>query len=174
MRFATVFGLAVVVSISGTFLLTGDAAAQTCQSGCGLQKKACVQSARTVKLACKLDCRTNSAPVDLGACMDGCVDKFRSSKDSCHAALSGCLGTCEAPPDGSGECVDGCGQDLAACAQGVVTEARTCVKDCKAVPDHLSCLAACGATAEAGAEICAANFSSCEGDCGSPSGAFVD
>ena len=44
----------------GILALASTAGAQTCPAACGQQKRACLQTARTVKLACKLDCRTNS------------------------------------------------------------------------------------------------------------------
>jgi hypothetical protein len=175
MRFTTLLGLAMAFSISGAPLLSGTAVAQTCQRGCGLQMKACIQTGRTTKLECKVDCRTNSASADVGSCIHGCVDTFRGTKDGCRSAVPDCVAACEPPPGGGGGgCLDLCGQDLGDCARNVATEAKACVRDCSAAPNRRSCLQDCAATAEGAAEICASNFASCRADCASPSGAFVD
>lgn len=156
--------------------LASTAAAQTCSAGCGLQKRACLQTARTVKLSCKLDCRSNTDPsADLGTCMQGCVATFRDTKDTCRSDHQTCIGTCvpSGPPSPDG-CLTTCGTDLAACARGVVEDGRTCLAGCRTAPDRLACLANCAATAQDGAATCATNFQTCVTGCGgSPSGAFL-
>ena len=47
------------------------------------------------KLACKLDCRNNSDPTELGDCMRGCMEVARSAKDVCRAVFKACKQTCE-------------------------------------------------------------------------------
>jgi hypothetical protein len=74
--------------------LASTAEAQTCTSACGQQKRACLQAARTVKLACKLDCRTNTPPTALGACMRGCMATFRAAKDVCRTNHQACVRAC--------------------------------------------------------------------------------
>jgi len=80
--------------------------------------KACVQTARMSMLACRTDCRTKSAAMDLGACMRGCSDRFRSGKDMCRSGLTSCVGSCNAPLSSTpaSSCVGGCGQSLGTCS----------------------------------------------------------
>jgi len=167
----------LVLAVAGPFLLAGRADAQTCQAGCGLQKKACIQTARVTSLACKMDCRTNSSPTDLGTCMRGCTTTFRSAKDTCRSDHQSCISGCQggsadgaftggSPPDTA--CAGNCGDELGTCAQGVVTTAKACVQGCRGISDPLSCLQGCAAAAEAGGEACATAFQACITGC-SPS-----
>lgn len=169
-------GLLVIPGILPT---SRAAATQACPAGCGLQKKACLQTDRLDKLVCKQDCRANAQPTALGICMRACVTTSRSTKTSCQSDHVTCLGSCKpqsprpGPPPNS--CLGTCGQDLAACAQGVVTQARTCVVGCRSASDHLACLQGCAAAAKEGAATCASDFQACQTSCsGSPSGAFVE
>ena len=120
-----------------------------------MQMKACVQTARTTKLACKIDCRTNSSPTDLGACMRGCTTTFRSAKDTCRSDLQTCISGCQGgSADGaftgapSDACAGDCGEALSTCAQDVITGAKVCAQDCRAASDRLSCLQDCAAACE--------------------------
>lgn len=156
------------LSLGGIVALAATASAQTCPAGCGVQKKACLQTARMTKLACKLDCRTNSPPTGLGACMRACTDTFRAAKGTCNADHSSCLGMCSPPTPPPSGCLETCGQDLATCARGVVAAARACVSGCRTAPDRLACLQGCAAAAQAGAAMCAADFATCVTGCGVP------
>jgi hypothetical protein len=149
----------------------GTAAAQ-CVKGCAMQKKACVQTARTVALACKQDCRQNTAPDQLGTCMKGCSSTFRATKDTCRADQQTCIAGCRAAGPGGGgagidsaACLGTCGSDLADCARGVTSAAKDCVSGCRGAPDRLACLQGCGAAAETGAQTCASNFEMCSTSC---------
>lgn len=153
-------------------VLTADGAnAQTCASGCGPQLKACVQTARMAKMACILDCRTNAAPGDRGACSRACRDDFRSAQGSCRADLGSCVGGCDAPAlstNSSPSCLGGCGQGLGACAHGVAATGHACVVACRTADDRLGCLKSCAADARSGAAACASDFGSCRASCGAP------
>ena len=162
-----------LVALSALLTMPAHAATQPCQAGCGLQMKACVQTARTTKLSCKMDCRTNSSPTDLGACMRGCTTTFRSAKDTCRAGLQTCISGCQggsadgaftgSPTDTA--CADDCGQALGTCAQGVVTTAKACARDCRGTSDPRSCLQACASAAQSGGEACGASFQTCLAAC---------
>jgi hypothetical protein len=170
MKSLRVVGLLVA---AGLFAFVGTArAAQPCPAGCGMQKKACLQTARVAKLACRLDCRATAAPANLGACVRGCADQFRAAKNTCAADHTDCLGSCPPPPPGSctGAFLDSCGQDLATCARSVVATAKTCVQGCGTAPDRLACLRGCAAAAQHDANTCAANFAACVGTCACPGG----
>ena len=139
----------------------GAMGAHPCPAGCGLQKKACLLTARVAKLACKQDCRASAGPTNLEACLRGCTEQFGTAKTTCAGEHADCLGSCPpAPPPGSctGAFLDGCGQNLAACARGVVAQAKTCVQGCQTASGRLACLQGCAATARQGAATCAANF----------------
>src|SRR5262245_28928836 len=81
-------------ALVGIVALASTAGAQTCPSACGQQKVACLQTARTAKLACKLDCRTNTPPTALGACMRACMTTFRDAKDVCRSEHQACISAC--------------------------------------------------------------------------------
>lgn len=151
----------------------GALGAQPCPNGCGLQKRACLQTARVAKLACKQECRASAGPTNLGACMLGCTDQFRTAKTTCAADRADCLGSCPpTPPPGSctGGFLDGCGENLAVCARGVVARAKTCVGGCGTASDRLACLQGCAASAQQGTATCAANFETCVAACSCPAG----
>jgi hypothetical protein len=171
MKSLRVVGLLVA---AGLITLAGAArAAQTCRAGCGMQKKACLQTARVAKLACKLDCRASAGPANLGTCLRGCTEQFGTAKTTCAGDHAACLGSCPPnPPPGSctGAFLDGCSQNLAACARGVVAQAKTCVQGCQTASDRLACLQGCAATAQQGAATCAANFETCVAACACPTG----
>ena len=81
-------------ALVGVLALASTAGAQTCPAACGQQKRACLETARTVKLACKLDCRTNSPRTELGMCMRGCMATFRAAKDVCRTDHQACVRAC--------------------------------------------------------------------------------
>ena len=147
-------------------LAAGTSAAQ-CVRGCAALKRECVQTGRTTMLACKLDCRENTAPTELGTCMRGCSTAFRDTKDMCRTDQKACIGGCR---DGTvdGACLGLCGSDLADCAKAVGDAGRTCRKGCRSADDRPSCLTGCGAAAQAGGEACAADFANCGASCGAP------
>jgi len=171
---AIVAGAAVPILAGGAYaavgLPAGTSAAQ-CVRGCSMQKKECIQTARTTALACKLDCRTNTAPTALGACMKGCSSTFRGTKDTCRADQKTCIAGCTSgtPIGGTtavdAACLSSCGTDLAACAGGVIATAKTCLGGCRTAPDRLSCLQGCGAAAETGGQTCATEFETCGTSC---------
>jgi hypothetical protein len=158
--------LSVLAVALGLSLASGAASAQTCPSACGLQAKACLQTARVTKLACKMDCRTNTPATGLGACMRACTDTFRSSKDACRGGLGDCVGSCTPPSPALAGCVGACGQALAECARGVVSDAKACVQGCRTAPDRLACLQGCADAARQGAGTCATGFAACLTACG--------
>lgn len=91
----TVMTRALVSSaLVGILAFASTAVAQTCPAACGQQKRACLETARTAKLACKLDCRTNTPPTELGTCMRGCMVTFRAAKDVCRADHHACVSAC--------------------------------------------------------------------------------
>src|SRR5262249_9243244 len=73
-------GLLVIPGILPTSRATATPA---CPAGCGLQKKACLQTDRLDKLVCKQDCRANAQSTELGTCMRACVATSRSTKTGC-------------------------------------------------------------------------------------------
>jgi hypothetical protein len=83
-------------ALVGILAFASTAVAQTCPAACGQQKVACLQAARTVKLACKLDCRTNTPTprTALGECMRGCMVTFRAAKDVCRTNHKACIAAC--------------------------------------------------------------------------------
>ena len=46
----------LIIFVVAVLALGRIAAAQTCPTGCGMQKRACLQTARAARLACKLEC----------------------------------------------------------------------------------------------------------------------
>ena len=162
--------LAVAVALLAP---AGTTRAQQCPAGCDLQKRACLQTGRVAKLACKRECRASAGGASLGSCLRGCADQLRTAKSACASDHAGCMEVCPpAPPPGSctGAVLDGCGQALAACARAVVTQAMTCVEGCATAPDRLVCLQDCAATAQQGLATCAADFGTCIGTCACPGG----
>jgi hypothetical protein len=149
----------------------GPASAQVCAAGCGVEAKACLKAARMTKLACTMDCRANSAPTDLGACLVGCVDAFRTAKTSCRSGVQGCVQGC-GPTSSGGDpaCLGACGAALGQCARGVAATGRECVQGCRTASDRLGCLEACGTAARSGAGECAATALSCAAGCGGGGG----
>ena len=147
-------------------LAAGTSAAQ-CVRGCAALKRVCVATGRTTALACKLDCRANTAPTELGTCMRGCSSAFGDTKDMCRADQQTCIAGCR---DGTvdGACLESCGSDLADCAKAVGAAGKTCRTGCRSAADRHSCMADCGAAAQAGGEACAAVFASCGASCGAP------
>jgi hypothetical protein len=163
MRNLTALLFAVVIPCG----LLGEAHAQACLPGCGLQAKACIQTARTTALACKTDCRANASPEDLEGCLGTCWSGFRSDKRDCRAGIAECATGCLAlGTNGDDPCLGACGQGLATCAGGVIAEGRTCVTDCKSSVDPLSCFGGCVSEATASAQACASEFGVCLNDCG--------
>jgi hypothetical protein len=152
------------------------ARAQTCASGCGAEKRACVQAARIDKLACKVACREAGATAGLGACLRSCTGAFRDAKTTCRDDHTGCRTDCSSPnPPADPACPGSCGGLLGQCARGVAAQAHDCVKGCRTAPDRRLCLEGCADTAGAGRATCAADFATCRAACGgSPSTAFVD
>jgi hypothetical protein len=164
----------IAVLAVGTWFL-GTAGAQECPSACGLQKRACIQGARTHKLACKMDCRSTGDRTGLGECVRGCMATFRLDKVGCNADRGSCVESCgpggpPAPPI----CRMMCGHDFVTCAQGAMADVRGCAHACPTGRDHHECAGACTASARDAASACAAAFRTCAAGCGgSPSGAYL-
>jgi hypothetical protein len=163
-------GFAVVMLLGG---IAGPrpAAAQACPIGCGMQTRACVQTARVRKLACKHACRGSAPSAGLGACMRSCRDGFRSAKDACGGDHAICVDICPPPPPPSscvGAILDTCGQQLAACAKTVVMRAKACIQGCGPGTQRPTCLERCAEAAETGAGQCAADFAACISRCRPP------
>ena len=170
MKCSSVLRFAVGLAMSAVLALHGGALAQTCQSACGLQKKACFMGPRANLTACRLGCRENVAAEELGACLHGCADIFRADREQCRGGVPDCIAACGSPEsaataNAARACLGDCGQNLGVCARGIATEARDCIHDCRSASDRLDCLRTCGATAESGAEGCASAFSLCRADC---------
>ena len=167
--------ISVAIGLALIFLGAPVAQARSgCVLGCNMVKKECVLTGKTLKLACKLDCRDNAPPEERGACKRVCTDTFRTTKrEICRPNHQTCREGCATvDPD---DCLMTCGETLAMCARGVVTEGRACVSGCRSDPDRLGCLLGCASDAEAGAALCEGEFTGCVGGCegGSPSGAFL-
>jgi hypothetical protein len=166
------YGVATTLTLALAAALALPARASTdrpCGLGCFSELKACAQSARTGMMSCKMNCRQNSSPDAIGACVLGCRGTLHSDKTSCRSGLSDCFDSCAPPslppppPDG---CVAGCGQTLATCAQGVVTQLKMCLEGCRTAADHLSCLFGCTSDARQGGGACATDFRTCLSGCG--------
>src|SRR5262245_51997503 len=159
---------ALCVSLGAVLAVAAPAAARNCRAGCGLQQKACRQTARVAALACKQDCRATVPAASLEACKRDCIDQFRSAADVCNSTHDDCLGSCPPlPPPGSctGAFLDSCGRDLAECAQGVGATIRTCVRGCRPASDRPGCLRGCVVAAQHDSATCAATFAACVGAC---------
>ena len=65
-----------VLSLGAIVTLQSSAGAQPCPAGCGVQKRSCVQTQRAGRLVCKRDCRANTEPTVLGACVSGCSSTY--------------------------------------------------------------------------------------------------
>ena len=174
-------GMLVAASLGAILMLQdGASAALPCPTGCGAQKKTCVQTAKAANLGCKEDCRTSADATALSACMKACSGTFRSAKTSCKADLASCLPSCtprspEGPLPTPHSCLGACGMDLATCAQGVTVQLKSCVAGCPNGSDRLTCLQGCVAAGKEGAATCASGFQTCRDNCpGSPSGAFIE
>lgn len=186
LRFVLLLSFPLVLS------LPGEAPAQSCEDGCGLQIKPCMADAIPEMLACKLDCRTNTIPTELGICMRGCSDVFQAAKEGCRLEVQDCEEACEGiddppsdpedpaadptedpivePDDGSpAACVQECGQTLGTCARDVTTSTRSCITDCRS-GEHKrgTCMKQCVGPAKESAQLCATGFRSCMTDCGIP------
>src|SRR5262249_15790942 len=158
LKVGAVKAAALCLSLGAVLAVVAPAAARDCRDGCGLQKKACRQTARVTALACKQDCRATVAAASLGACKPPCMDQFVRPPDACNSTHEDCLGSSvPSPPPGSctGAFLDSCGQDLAACAQCVVAGIRTCVHGCRTAIDRPGCLRGCVAAAQHDSATCA-------------------
>jgi hypothetical protein len=169
--------LCSVAGLGALLAVTAHAANQPCGAGCGAQTVTCVKTARVTRASCKMDCRANSTPADLGSCMRGCGSTFRASQTTCHTDHASCVQACQPAPGGSSNpaCPGACGQDLGTCNHGVAAALHTCVTSCAPGPGRHACIAGCLSTAQSGAATCASDFQSCTAACGggSPSGAFL-
>jgi hypothetical protein len=163
------------IAVAGVLALESAASAQPCTAGCGAEKRACVQTARTTKQACKTDCRAAGVPGELGACMRGCTGVFRAAKDVCRDERRSCHTECEPGSPSDPACPGSCGQALGACARGVAADTKACKSECRGAPDRGACAGACAEAARAGLAACRSEFSVCRGACeGSPDAAFLD
>jgi hypothetical protein len=167
----------VSLSITAAIVFDSQAFAQTCEQGCGLQSRACSADALPTMLDCKLGCRQTTDPVDLGACMRGCMDSFAGSREACRSDVDACEDSCEPegddgsgeePPEELGQCTDDCGQTLGGCAIEVKTASKSCVELCRAGTQKRACFRECAAFARDSAKECASDFRMCMRDCGAP------
>ncbi len=85
--------LCSVIGFGAMFAVTAHAASQSCAAGCGAQNVTCLKAARVTRASCKMDCRANSAPADLGSCMRGCNNTFRPARTTCHTNQTSCVQT---------------------------------------------------------------------------------
>ena len=178
-------GLAVAFLFGGLITVAGTArsSANECRQGCNLDKKMCIQNDRMAKHICKLDCRENSAPVDLRVCKRGCKDTSRAVKGDCRGFHRDCHDICTGEllpllldpnnlptPDPNNlpiphplfeDCLRGCGADLAACADPVINAGWDCARACRQDPDRLGCLRLCVTTAAVDAVACFEDFELC-------------
>jgi hypothetical protein len=157
-----VLGLALVLGVS-------SAEAGGCGPVCGVQKLACLNTARMERLACKATCRDEQ---NRGECARRCADTYRTAKRTCSSENATCRIDC-ASGDG---CLAMCGRQLGQCNREVARAAGSCRALCGRVPlDRGPCLGACAMAARLGTAGCRMTFRSCAAICeGSPSGAFLD
>lgn len=149
-----------------------EAADQPCAAGCGTQDVTCLKTARVMAASCRTDCRTSSAPADLGGCIGRCADSARAARATCSSDAASCVGNCgpAAPSSASSDassCLGSCGADLGTCARNVAAGIKTCVTGCRGATDRAGCLADCASAAQSAAATCASDFQSCAGGCGS-------
>src|SRR5262245_11335355 len=143
-----------------------------CGGKCNKDGRACVSTARTASLSCKLACRS-AKPNDLRPCVHRCIDTFAGAKEACHDARTSCRDACN--PDNPTPCPATCGKALGECMRDVAGAHRTCVGGCASAADRPACIGHCSATHSAGSDACRATFRHCLDRCdGSPSGAFID
>lgn len=175
-KLATMIG---ALAIGAIVTLQGSASALPCTAGCAQEKNACRQTARLDKSACRQDCRENTPPTSLGACMIGCSTAYRAAKDDCKAGQTGCMDSCQ-PPTGPGQpsssdCFGTCGKNLAACTKDRVGERKDCADGCSPGKGRGACMQDCVAAAKDGAATCRSDFDACREGCpSSPSAAFVE
>lgn len=185
MKIRSLFRL-TLLAVPLVLALQGEAAAQACEEGCGLQVKACMSNAIPAMLACKLDCRASTIPTELGVCMRGCSDIFDVAKDGCRADLRDCEEACEPgptpdpipdpsedpsdPPEPTPDvstCLDECGLSLGTCASGVTATTRACITECRAgTHKRGGCMKQCVGPAKEGAQLCGEGFRTCMLECG--------
>lgn len=164
--------LCSLAGLGTLFALTAHAATVPCPVSCGSENTACLKAARMTRSTCRMDCRTNSANIDLGPCIAGCASTFRSSVTECRTDEASCVHACSPPSSSSGDpstanCLGICGENLGSCARGVTSDAKTCISGCRTASDRLSCLQGCASAGQSAAEACASDFQSCTSDCGS-------
>jgi hypothetical protein len=170
-RSATMGKLGLVVL--GLTLVAGAQAADAgCAPVCGMQKTACLGSARLERLSCKASCRQLATPEERVPCARNCVSTFRTAKGTCRSDHTVCRTNC--PPEGS--CLGQCGQMFGQCAREATRLASQCRVICSRIPlEHERCMSACAMANQLGMSLCRTGFMACRDTCeGSPSGAFVD
>jgi len=159
-----------VIGLGAMLAATARETSPPCGAGCGAQTAACLKTARVTRSSCRMDCRANSAPADVGSCSRGCTDTFRSDRTTCRSNQPSCVQACDPSSASAGDpstaaCLGACGEDLGACARNATANLRTCVTGCRTASDVRSCLEGCAAPAQADTAACAADFQSCAGTC---------
>jgi hypothetical protein len=160
--------LCTLTGLGAMFALTAQAASPPCAAGCGAQNVTCLKSARMVRSSCRTGCQTSA---DVGSCMRGCANTFRSAQTTCHTGQASCVQACNPSSPASGDpstasCFGACGEDLGTCAHNVAAALKTCVTGCAPGSGRQSCIAGCLSTAQSGAATCASDFTTCVANCG--------
>ncbi len=177
----------LMVAVCALLALVGQAKSQEpaeCRVGCNTEKRDCMSVARVSALACKEACRAETESTELGVCMRGCMETFRSDGSTCREDHSSCREVCKGsgpggdgtPPEDGGpppdkeskKCLAGCSRDLASCGRDAVKQSKECVQNCKHAADRVACLQGCVAVAKEGGGACGPAFETCVDGCNPP------
>jgi len=163
--------LCTLTGLGAMLALTAHAVTPPCPAGCGAQTVTCLKTARMSRATCRAGCRANATSTDLGSCIRGCTDTFRSDQTTCRNDEANCVQACSPPSPSSGDpstanCPGTCGEDLGTCAHNVAAALKTCVTGCAPGSGRQSCIAGCLSTAQSGAATCASDFTTCVANCG--------
>ena len=124
-----------------------------------VQAKACVQSARTERLACRAACRDGGE--DVGDCLRSCRRAYRGARRVCKTICSdGCTRAATTAP-----CQGQCGMELGQCARAAATAGADCIRDCTARGNRSACVQGCVDEARGSAAGCFVDFADCVEAC---------
>lgn len=169
MRAAHTILLSVALCGGAGALGVTDAVAEVCHAGCKGELKGCLESARAAKIDCRLACRSDADPADVGTCLQGCREAFRSGRRTCRGGTSTCVAACREAPvsTASAACLGECGVALGQCARDVTSDRPGCFAGCPNGPDRHACVEECLAPTSDGIEDCLAEAADCRAACGS-------
>ena len=162
---------ALALPIPGAVAYAGS----PCFGTCVQTKASCLAGAIAALKACKKTAHMNtSAGPSRRAAAAACVTTFVGAVQQCGSDFKTCVGDCMTPPPNG--CQQGCREAEATCVQDALVSGGACVKACPRTSffDHIGCVVACIKSTNDAIDRCKGDFKTCTGNCGSPSGAFLD